>query len=134
MSIYYRLDEQTDNLNPEGKKTRGLFPRIIRKKTVSLRELCEQAAAGTTFNVFELESAGRLLIREIVDRLSDGNNVCLDDFGTFSLSAEAVRPAQSEYDIRAESICVKKINFKTSKRLMSRMKGLVFKRKPKQKT
>ncbi|MDR1103000.1 MAG: hypothetical protein LBL42_04495 [Tannerella sp.] len=134
MSIYYRLDGLTDNLNPEGSRKRGLFPRIIRKKTVSLRELCELAAAGTTFNVFELESAGRLLISEIIDQLSDGNNVCLDDFGTFSLSAEAIRPAQDEYDIRAESIRVKKVVFKTSKRLMSRMKYVVFKRKPKQKT
>jgi predicted histone-like DNA-binding protein len=125
------MDGQTDNLNPEGSKKRGLFPRIIRKKTVSLRELCELAAEGTTFNAFELESGGRLLIREIVDQLSDGNNVCLDDFGTFSLSAETIRPAQDEYDIRAESIRVKKVVFKTSRRLMSRMKGLVFKRKPK---
>jgi predicted histone-like DNA-binding protein len=125
------MDGQTDNLNPEGSKKRGLFPRIIRKRTVSLRELCGQAAEGTTFNAFELESAGRLLIREIVDQLRDGNNVCLDDFGTFSLSAESIRPAQDEYDIRAESIRVKKVVFKTSKRLMSRMKSFVFKRKPK---
>jgi hypothetical protein len=31
MSIFYRLDEQTDNLHPKEGKKRRLFPHIIRK-------------------------------------------------------------------------------------------------------
>lgn len=131
MSIYYRLDGQTDNMHPDGNKKQGLYPRTIRKRTLSLRELCECAAAGTTFNEYELESAGRLLIREIVDQLSDGNHVCLNDFGTFSLSAETVRPAQQEHDIRAASIRVKRIVFKTSRSLLNRIRHLRFERMPK---
>jgi hypothetical protein len=40
----------------------------------------------------------------------DGNNICPDDFGTFSISAGTIRPAQQEREIRAESIHM----FKTS--------------------
>ena len=121
MSIYYRLDEQTDNMNPEGNKKRGLFPRIIRRRTVGLGELCQRAAAGTTFNAFELEIAAKMLVDRILKELGDGNNVCISDFGTFSVSAEAIRKAQQPHDIRAESIRLKKIVFKTSKSLLKHL-------------
>lgn|GEM_PF-4067494 len=49
MSIYYRLDEKNDNLNPEGNKKQGLYPRIISRETVGLAKLCKNAAEGTTF-------------------------------------------------------------------------------------
>ncbi|MDR1408103.1 MAG: hypothetical protein LBJ23_08680 [Tannerella sp.] len=131
MSIYYRLDEQTDNMHPEESRKRGRYPRIISKKTVSLRELSRAAVEGTTFNAVEAECIGRLLIDEIVNQLSEGNNVCLDDFGTFSLSAEAIRPALDIHDIRSESIRVKRIVFKTSQRRVKEIRNFRFTRKPK---
>lgn len=121
MSIYYRLDEQSDNLNPEGSRKQGLFPRIIRKETIGLTELCKRTAEGTTFNAFELEIAAKMLVDGILNELSDGNNVCIDGFGTFSVSAEAIREAQKPDDIRAESIRAKKIVFKTSKALLKHL-------------
>jgi predicted histone-like DNA-binding protein len=114
------LDRQTDNLHPEESKKRGLFPRIIRKRTVGLKELCNKTSQGTTFNAFELEIAALMLVKGILDELDDGNNVCIDDFGTFSVSAETIREAQEQHDIRAESIRLKRIVFKTSKVLLKR--------------
>jgi predicted histone-like DNA-binding protein len=130
MSIYYRMVEQTDNMHPDGSKKRGFYPRIISKKTVELRQLCKNAAEGTTFNAFEVEASAGLIIRQILDELAEGNNVCLDGFGTFSVSAEAVRTAQTENEIRAESIRVKRIVFKTSQALMKRLTGFTFRKKP----
>ena len=121
MSIYYRLDEQNDNLNPENSRRRGLFPRIISKKTVGLAELCERAERDTSLNAFELELAAKVLVKSILDELGEGNNVCIENFGTFSVSAEAVREAQDQHDIRAESIRAKRIVFKTSKALLGRL-------------
>ncbi|MDR3246366.1 MAG: HU family DNA-binding protein [Prevotellaceae bacterium] len=131
MSIYYTMTEQTDNVNPDGSKKRGFYPRIIRKRTVKLRELCKNAADGTTFNEFELEASVGLIVRQILKELADGNNVSIDGFGAFSISAEAVRTAQTKNDIRAESIRVKRIVFKTSKSLMSKLGGFVFRKKSK---
>ncbi|MDR1198888.1 MAG: HU family DNA-binding protein [Prevotellaceae bacterium] len=128
MSIYYRLDEQNDNLNSEENKKRKLYPRIIRKRTVGLDELCRRTAEGTTFNAFELEIAAKMLVDGILHELGEGNNVCIESFGTFSVSAEAAREARQEHDIRAESIRVKKIVFKTSKALHPDFK---FQRLPK---
>jgi predicted histone-like DNA-binding protein len=117
MSIYYRLDEQNDNLNPKGNKKQALYPRIIRKNTIGLSELCKRTASGTTFNAFELEIAFKMLVDGILKELGNGNNVCINNFGTFSVSAEAIREAKQPNDIRAESIRLKKIVFKTSKSL-----------------
>jgi predicted histone-like DNA-binding protein len=121
MSIYYRLDAQTDNLHPQENKKRGMFPRIIRKRTTGLRELCRRTAAGTTFGALELETAAKMLVQGILDELGNGNNVCIDEFGTFSVSAETIRPAQKSRDIRAESIRLKKIVFRTSKALLKQV-------------
>jgi hypothetical protein len=89
MSIYYRMMEQTDNLHSEGDRRRGFYPRIVSKRTVGLRELCRRAAEGTTINAFELEASAELITRRILEELADGNNVCIEGFGTFSVSAEA---------------------------------------------
>ena len=120
MSIYYRLDEQIDNLHSEGDKKQGLFPRIIRQRTVELQELCKRTAEGTTFNTYELEIAAKMLVDGILKELGDGNNVNIEGFGAFSVSAKSVRKAQKASDIRAESIKLKKIVFKTSKSLLKR--------------
>jgi nucleoid DNA-binding protein len=93
--------------------------------------LSQKAAAGTTFNAFEVEVAGKLIIKQIKDELEEGNNVCIDDFGTFSISAETIRLAQQEHEIRAESIRVKKVVFKTSQRMMKEAGQFTFQRKPK---
>ena len=118
MSIYYRLDEQTDNLHSKESRKRGLFPRIIRKRTIGLEELCQRTAEGTTFNAFELEIAAKMLVAAILQELGDGNNVCIDNFGTFSVSAEAMRKVMGQHDIRAESIRVKKNSFQNFENLV----------------
>jgi predicted histone-like DNA-binding protein len=130
MSIYYRMVEQTDNLHPEANKRRGFYPRIVSKRRVGLHELCGKAAEGTTINAFELEASAGLLFRRILHELADGNNVCIENFGTFSVSAEAVRAVHTEKEIRAESIRVKKIVFKTSQALMKRLTGFTFRKMP----
>jgi predicted histone-like DNA-binding protein len=127
------MDKQLDNLNPAESKRKGLYPRIISKRTTSLSQLCRKVSEGTSFNYFEAEGIARLLIDGIIKELGEGNNVCLDDFGTFSLSAEAVRTVQDEHEIRAESIRVKKIVFKTSRKLQTERFGeFKFQRKPKE--
>ena len=129
MSIFYRLDQQTDNLNQEENRKRGLFPRVIRKRTVGLRELCRFTACGTTFNAIELEAGVQLVLSQLLGELADGNHVCIEGFGTFSVSAKAVRQAVEQHDIRAESIRLKRIVFKTSKTLLKQT-SFRFQRKP----
>jgi predicted histone-like DNA-binding protein len=123
------LYEKCDNLNPESSRKHGFFPRIISRKTISTEELCKRAAEGTTFSAFELETAVKMLIDGILNELGEGNNVCIDNFGTFSVSAEATREAHRQRGIRAESIRLKRIVFKMSKPLLKRL-HFTFQRLP----
>ena len=129
MGIFYRMDEQNDNLNQDKNRKQGLYPRVIRKETVGLRELCKRAAKGTSFNAFELEAGMQLAVKQMIDELTDGNHVCIEGFGTFSVSAKATRPSLKQHEIRAKSIRMKRIVFKTSKILL-RNPGFEFERKP----
>jgi predicted histone-like DNA-binding protein len=119
----------TDMLNSAENKKQGFYPRIVSKKTVSLSELCRNVARGGSLNAFEIEIAARMLVQGIIDELGEGNNVCIENFGTFSVSAEAIREAKAQHDIRAESIRAKRIVFKTSKALLGHL-PFKFKRLP----
>jgi predicted histone-like DNA-binding protein len=130
MTIYYRLDKKTDNLNPENRKKDGLFPRVISKGTRHTEEFCRNAAKGTTFSPYELELALKIIFDNINSDLENGTSVCLDGIGTFSTTAEAARPVKEQHDIRAESVRVKKIVFKPSQVWMKKVKNWKFERLP----
>lgn len=125
MAITYRLVKQNDNLNPDEEKQTGYFPRVVRGRTVGLRELCRLASVGTTLHAFEVEIAVNMVLDQIRSELLNSNHVCLDEFGTFSLTAESRRVERPE-DIRAESIRVKRVVFKTSSVLMQGIKHATF--------
>ncbi|MDR2847677.1 MAG: HU family DNA-binding protein [Bacteroidales bacterium] len=127
MSIKYKLVRREDYLNPEGKKKGGYYPQVVRKATLDLQSLSKRAADGTTFNAMEVEVALRMAMKQIEEELLNSNHVCLDGFGTFSLSAES-RRVENPDDIRAESIAVKRVVFVPSKILMQRIKKAKFKR------
>jgi predicted histone-like DNA-binding protein len=118
MSINYRLDKPSDMLNNADFKRENLFPRVIRNHTVGLEELCQKAAYGTSYNAHELQGAMHLLVDQLKKELGDSNNVCIEGFGTFSVTAEAVRDTEDPHGIRAESIRLKRIVFRTSKSIL----------------
>ncbi len=125
MSIKYKMIQRNDYINPEGKKKTGYYPQVVREKTVSLRKLAELASKGTTLNKMEVEIALRIALEQIETELLTSNHVCLDGFGTFSLTAEC-RHVDNPNEIRAESINVKRVVFVPSKILMKRIKKAQF--------
>jgi predicted histone-like DNA-binding protein len=125
MSIQYKMIQKNDNLNAEDAKKKGLYPVVVRRKTITLIELAENAAESGSMSAFEIEMALKLVLKTIEKELLKSNHVCLDRFGTFSLGA-ASRNVESETEIRAESISVKKVSFKTSPHLLLSMKNVKF--------
>lgn len=130
MSIYYRMESQNDNLNPEGKKKQGLYPKIVKKQTVGLKELAQRIAEETTFNKHEVESAIGMAFDNIIKELCNGNHVNINGFGSFSLSAESKKVVQQDDEIRAESVLVKRVLFRTSRTLMKNIRHAKFERLP----
>ena len=125
MSIQYKMRRKIDNLSDAESKKSGLYPVVIRKKTVSLNELVKIAAGSGMMREFELEMALKIVLKTIEKELLKSNHVNLDGFGTFSLGASS-RHVVSDKEIRAESISVKKVTFKTSPRLLLSMKKATF--------
>ncbi|MDR2084124.1 MAG: HU family DNA-binding protein [Bacteroidales bacterium] len=132
MSIYYRMDDLQDNMNPEGKKKTGLYPRIMNNRTVFLDELAEQAAQHTTISKFEARLVADMLIEQTIKELRNGNSVCFNDFGTFSLTAKS-RREQDESKIRSASIEVSRLTFRMSRAFLRRLGVVDFVRLPKKK-
>lgn len=126
MSIKYKLIYRGDSLNPEGFKKTGYYPQVVRAKTVKLDDLALSIARDKRKQAVEVKGTLQLLIACIEDELLAGNNVCLDGFGTFSLSVQGKRTVTNPKEIRAESIEVKRVTFKTSTPLKCRLKDAKF--------
>ena len=84
-----------------------------------MRELAEIVSEDTTLGRMEVEAALRMVLERIERELLVGNHVCLDEFGTFSLTAQC-RYVESPDEIRAESVKVKRVVFNPSKTLTDR--------------
>ena len=126
MSIKYKMIHRGDYLNPEEKKKSGYYPQVIRSGTVNLEEMATIIAKGKRLQAFEIKSTLELLLACIEDELLDGNSVCLDGFGTFSLTAQCVRRVENPKEIRAESVEVKRVTFTPSLPLRKRLKNAKF--------
>lgn len=119
------MERIKDNLNKEGEKKSGYFPKVVRQKTINLKELAVKASKGTTINSFEIEAAMQMVIEIIKRELLDSNHVCLNGFGTFSLSAES-RIVENPNELRAESISIKRVVFVSSRTLMKDIRKAKF--------
>ncbi len=126
MSIKYKMIHRGDYLNPDEKKKTGYYPQVIRSRTVNLEEMATIIAKGKRLQAFEIKSTLELLMACIEDELLDGNSVCLDGFGTFSLTAQSNRRVDNPKEIRAESIEVKRVTFTPSLPLRKRLKNAKF--------
>jgi len=130
MSIYYRMDDLQDNMNSGNEKKKGLYPRVISKRTVFLDELLEKATDETTLSPYEAKIAFGLALKQLIYELKQGNNVCIDDFGMFSITAKS-RRVQDESEIRSASIEFNKLAFRMSRAFPRKLGGVNFVRLPK---
>lgn len=118
MSIQYRLTPMKDNISEDPKV--GYYAQVVTRGTVTTERLCREISASCTLTVADLKAAIEALVSSVESKLKDGYNVCIDDLGTFSVSAQSV-PTADEDGIRSPSVKVKKINFRPSVRLKKHM-------------
>ena len=130
MSIYYEMNVITDNLNAEENKKTGLYPRVISKRTVFLEELIKKTVMRTTMSEEEARMVVDMFWNQVMAELREGNNVCVDDIGMFSLTAKS-RTIQDAKEIRADSIEVNRLAFRMSQAFPRKLGAVTFMRKPK---
>ena len=125
MSIPYRLTPLRDNISSKPKT--GYYAQIVTRGTIDTTELCEEISAGCTLTTADMRAAIEALISSVSMKLKAGYNVCIDDLGTFSLSAES-DTVESPDDIHSQSVRVKNIHFRPSVRMKKSMKNSEFER------
>ena len=125
MSIPYRLTPLRDNISTKPKT--GYYAQIVTRGTIDTAELCEEISAGCTLTTADMKAAIEALISSVSMKLKAGYNVCIDDLGTFSLSAESDR-VESPEEIHAQSVRVKGIHFRPSVRMKKTLKNSEFER------
>lgn len=128
MSILYDFKRLNDNLNEEEGKTKGYYPRVISRGTLDTKKMLHDLADGSPFLEAELLKSLNLIQEYVLRSLKEGYNVCLTDFGTFSLSAES-RLVQTVNEIRAESIRVKGMNFRTAPSFNRKLRCATFEKR-----
>ncbi|MCQ2256774.1 MAG: HU family DNA-binding protein [Bacteroidaceae bacterium] len=111
MSIPYRLTPMKDNISKNPRS--GFYAQVVTKGTIDTTSLCREIAAGCTLTVADLRAAIEAISSSVANCLMDGYNVYIDGLGTFSLSAES-KVVDKEDELRAPSVRVKSINFRSA--------------------
>ena len=129
MSIRYKFVPIYDNLNEEGEKVTGFYPKVVSRGTIGKERMFDDISRGSSSLRAELARSWMLMADYIEEKLEDGYDVCLDDFCTFGVSAK-YRRVDRKNEIRAESISVKGMHVRVSKAINQKLKRARFERAP----
>lgn len=129
MSIRYQFVPIYDNLNEEGEKVTGFYPKVVSRGTIGKERMFDDISRGSSSLRAELARSWMLMADYIEEKLEDGYDVCLDDFCTFGVSAK-YRRVDRKNEIRAESISVKGMHVRVSKAINQKLKRARFEREP----
>ena len=129
MSIRYKFVPIYDNLNEEGEKVTGFYPKVVSRGTIGKDRMFDDISRGSSSLRAELARSWMLMADYIEEKLEDGYDVCLDDFCTFGVSAK-YRRVDRKNEIRAESISVKGMHVRVSKAINQKLKRARFEREP----
>ena len=129
MSIRYKFVPIYDNLNEEGEKVTGFYPKVVSRGTIGKERMFDDISRGSSSLRAELARSWMLMADYIEEKLEDGYDVCLDDFCTFGVSAK-YRRVDRKNEIRAESIFVKGMHVRVSKAINQKLKRARFEREP----
>ena len=129
MSIRYKFVPIYDNLNEEGEKVTGFYPKVVSRGTIGKERMFDDISRGSSSLRAELARSWMLMADYIEEKLEDGYDVCLDDFCTFGVSAK-YRRVDRKNEILAESISVKGMHVRVSKAINQKLKRARFEREP----
>lgn len=129
MSIRCKFVPIYDNLNEEGEKVTGFYPKVVSRGTIGKERMFDDISRGSSSLRAELARSWMLMADYIEEKLEDGYDVCLDDFCTFGVSAK-YRRVDRKNEIRAESISVKGMHVRVSKAINQKLKRARFEREP----
>lgn len=127
MCARYRM---VRNPNPTGEnKKTALHPRVVPYGTLHTDDLIREAEGRSGMSGGDIKGVLQVLADIVADRLDQGYNVEVENFGFFSVSLSS-RPVMDKKEIRSESIQFRNVNFRCGKYLKSKLKTMHLERMP----
>lgn len=125
MGFYYDLHPIKDNINAVPKT--GFVAKSVSMGTLGVEYIAEQMSRRQTFSKGEIMGLIYALSEEVEYILASGFNADLGDLGVFSVSATSRKVEQKE-EIRAESIRLKRVVHRPSRKMTKRLQLVGFER------
>lgn len=127
MCARYRM---VRNPNPTGEnKKQALHPRVVPYGTLHTDDLIEEASERSSMSSGDIKGVLQVLADVMADRLNQGYNVEIENFGFFSVSLTS-RPVMDKKEIRSESIHFRNVNFRCGKYLKRKLNNMRLERMP----
>ena len=119
MAIKYDFKENPF-MKKDGKPV--LYPAVVVRRTLTTEDIVEAVARRSAFSAGCVIGVLSEVSDFIVSVLQEGDDVRLDELGTFSLSLSS-RKVTDKKEIRSASIRVEKVNFRPVPGLVKRVRG-----------
>lgn len=119
MSLKYDLYQSA---NTQGTKFPHYHARPVQNQVCSEETLCRHISQRIKFKPEEVSAILSALKEELIEHLSEGRTVQLDEIGNFQVTLKCPS-ARSTSEIRASSISIGGVSFRPKKRFMQRLRG-----------
>lgn len=124
MRRYYSITKRKF-VDKDGVEHTKFYPNAISAGLFTTEDMAREIAESTSFTEADMVGALKGLSNIIITKLKLGYNVKLDGIGTFSLSLTS-EGFDTEEECKPSRIKVKKIAFKSERKLRKEMIGLKF--------
>lgn len=126
--IRYRYVANSGSINSKKDGVEDIHPIAMSKKTNTEKDLAEHLTFRNGGHISDMMRSILMVFEGIEDLLSEGEIVNIDGFGSFQLGLSFKKEKGGTSLSRAESIEVKSVNLKASKKLKARLSGAKFER------
>jgi len=126
--IRYRYVANSGSIESKNDGVSAIHPIAMSKKTNTEKDLAEHLAFRSGGHVSDMMRSVLMVFEGIEELLAEGEIVNIEGFGSFQLGLSFKKNKRGEESSRAESIEVKSVTFKASRKLKSRLSGAKFER------
>lgn len=126
--IRYRYVANCGSIKSKKDGVEDIHPIAMSKKTNTEKDLAEYLAFRGGGHVSDMMRSVLMVFEGIEELLAEGEIVNIDGFGSFQLGLSFKKDKAVGISSRAESIEVKSVNLKASRKLKARLSGAKFER------
>ncbi len=101
------------------------YPIVTKRETIDSREFAELISEGTTFSTADVLGVIETLVQMVPFYLQQGNNIRLDNFGTFSLHVSGVEQ-ENPKKVTKRDITKVRMTFLPSKEIKRKLTSTQF--------